>query len=57
MGHDEADVLRSVRPLGVKNADVRLKLAYKQSENRDIAKNHKIKLIFLKINECVGSFL
>jgi len=56
MGRNEADVVRSARPLGVKNADISYKLTNKQSEVRDIVKYRAIKLIFLKINEGVGSF-
>ena len=40
----------------VKTADIGYKLANKQSDVRDIAENHAIKLISLKINEGVGSF-
>ena len=32
MGHDEADVVRSVRPFGVKNADFLFKQANKQRD-------------------------
>ena len=38
------------------NADFLYKLANNQSENRDIAKYFAIKLIFLKINDGIGSF-
>ncbi len=43
-------------PYVVKNADILYKLANKQSDVRDIAKNRAIKLISLKINKGVGSF-
>ncbi len=56
MGRNEADVVRSARPRGVKNADILYKLDYKQSDIRDIATNHAIKWISLKINEGVDSF-
>ena len=56
MGSNKADVVRSARPLGVKNADIRYKLDNKQRDVQDIAKNHAIKLISLKRNESVGSF-
>ena len=40
----------------IKNSDIGYKLDNKQSDVRDIAKNHASKLISLKINEGVGSF-
>jgi len=57
MGCNEADVVRSASPLGVKNVDIRYKLANKHSDVQDIAKNHAIKMISLKRNEGVDSFL
>ena len=56
MSHDEAVVVRLVRPPGVKNADIRYYWPINKVMFKDIAENHVIKLISLKINKGVSSF-
>ncbi len=46
--HDEAAVVRSARPLGVKNADILYDWLTNKEMFMDIDKNHAIKLISLK---------
>jgi len=56
MGRNEADVVRSTRPLGVKNSDILFELANNDVMNEKYLKNHEIKVSFLKTLVGVGSF-
>ena len=56
MGRDEAGVVRSVRPLGVKNADILIKKDNKLRPVQNYSQYYALKVISLTIYEGVGSF-
>ncbi len=56
MGHDEATVVKSVRPLGVKNANIFDKLVNKKSDVHGYSSITGYQVDIFEENECVGSF-
>jgi len=52
----KADVVRSVRPLGVKKADIIYKLGYKQSNDLGYCHQSLNQVYFIVKNVAVGSF-